>query len=272
MMRRFRLLFVCLILCVAVVDDSQAQPTPDLWSPQELPVSERGQVVGIIDGDTVTFSDGREVRLTGIQAPKLPLSRPNFKAWPLASESKTALETLALDRQVTLHVDGNGQDRHRRILAHVVTSDGTWLQGEMVARGMARVYTFADNRRLGATLLEQEKIARAAGLGIWRLAYYRIRASEPAALEPDVGSFQLVQGRVAETARVRNWTYLNFGEDYRTDFTISVNRRDLNMFESAGLDLLALEGRKVRVRGWLKDFNGPLIQVTQPEQIEILSD
>ena len=32
------------------------------------------------------------------------------------------------------------------------------------------------------------------------------------------------------------------------------------------------EGGRVRVRGWLKSFNGPMIEVTHPEQIEILKE
>ena len=72
------------------------------------------------------------------------------------------------------------------------------------------------------------------------------------------------------TARVRNRIYLNFGEDYKTDFTISIDRTAWSMFTESGLDPLSLEGKIVLVRGWIKDFNGPLIEVTHPEQIEIL--
>ncbi len=62
---------------------------------------ERGpsaRVVGVTDGDTVTIADpidgAREIRLVGIQAPKLPLGRKNFPEWPLAPEAKAALEAL----------------------------------------------------------------------------------------------------------------------------------------------------------------------------------
>ena len=54
-----------------------------------------GSVSSIVDGDTLVLDDGREIRLVGVQAPKLPLGRPNFKKWPLADESKALLETLA---------------------------------------------------------------------------------------------------------------------------------------------------------------------------------
>ena len=67
----------------------------------------------------------REVRLVGIQAPKLPLNRPNFKEWPLAREAKDELEKLVLNQRVTLSYGGARMDRHGRTLAHLHTDDGT---------------------------------------------------------------------------------------------------------------------------------------------------
>ena len=31
-----------------------------------------------------------------------------------------------------------------------------------------------------------------------------------------------------------------------------------------------MEGKRIRVRGWLRSYNGPVIDVTHPEQIELL--
>jgi len=33
-----------------------------------------------------------------------------------------------------------------------------------------------------------------------------------------------------------------------------------------------LKDQRVRVRGWVRQFNGPLIDVTHPEQIEVLGE
>ena len=44
----------------------------------------RGVVTGISDGDTLVLDSGLVVRLIGLQAPKLPLGRDGFEAWPLA--------------------------------------------------------------------------------------------------------------------------------------------------------------------------------------------
>ena len=94
-----------------------------------LEPGERAKVVEVVDGDTVLLDDGWQVRLVGIQAPKLPLGRKNFKKWPLADESKSVLEALVLDRQVILAYGGQRVDRHGRRLAHLFLGDETWIQG-----------------------------------------------------------------------------------------------------------------------------------------------
>ncbi|UCH76054.1 MAG: thermonuclease family protein [Rhodospirillales bacterium] len=224
----------------------------------------------VIDGDTVLLVDGREVRLVGIQAPKLPLGRTTFRKWPLADRARAALDLLTRDRKVSLYYGGRRTDRHGRQLAHLVLGDGRWIQRVLLEEGLARVYSFADNRALIAEMLAAERAARQAQAGIWADNFYAIRS--PLALTSDLGTFQLVEGRIVDAARVRGTTYLNFGADWRTDFTIVVRSRNRAAFDEDGVDLLALEGRTVRVRGWIDNRNGPMIDVTHPEQIEVLGD
>ncbi|MFQ5972346.1 MAG: thermonuclease family protein [Alphaproteobacteria bacterium] len=253
------------LLLVILAGAAGVTAVPDVLAPGGEAV-----VVQVIDGDTVRLEDGREVRLVGIQAPKLPLGRPDFTAWPLAEAAKAALERLALGETVTLGYGDRRSDRHGRILAHLFTDDGLWLEGEMLERGLARVYTFTDNRRLVHEMLARERRARAAGRGIWTHAFYAIRQHD--ALGRISGGFAVVEGRVVDSAVVRGRGYLNFGEDYRTDFTISIAPRDLATFRREDVELSGYRGRRVRVRGWLKWLNGPMIDVTHPEQIEVLEE
>jgi len=227
-----------------------------------------GRVSAIVDGDTLVLEDGREVRLVGIQAPKLPLGRRNFKTWPLAARAKAALSALTLGKVLTLSHGGRRVDRYNRLLAHLYDEDGRWIQGELLRAGMARVYSFADNRAVVAEMLALERAARAARRGIWGDRFYRVRNAEDAGR--DIGGFHLVEGRVFAVAPRRKRTYINFGADWRSDFTITVAARARRLFRAAGLDLAQLEGRRIRVRGWVKSFNGPMIEATHPEQIEIL--
>jgi hypothetical protein len=138
----------------------------------------------------------------------------------------------------------------------------------MIEAGMARVYSFPDNRALVAELLVRETAARAARRGIWADPFYAVRSPDEAA--DHVDEFTLVEGRVLGVGRTSNRTYLNFGADYRTDFTVAVAARDRRVFDAAGIDLAAYEGHIIRVRGWLDTLNGPVIEATHPEQIELV--
>jgi endonuclease YncB( thermonuclease family) len=235
-----------------------------------LEIAETESVVEIVDGDTLILADGRQVRLVGIQAPKLPLGRPGFKAWPLAEEAKAALAELSLGGRVTLGYGGRRIDRHGRALAHLFDRAGVWIQGALIDRGMARIYSFADNRALVPEMLAREVAARAANRGIWALRAYAVR--DAAAVSPRLGGFELVEGRVVEAATVRKRTYLNFGADWRSDFTITIAPKTRRLFEAEGIDPLSYQGKLVRVRGWLKSYNGPLIEATHPEQIEVIEE
>ena len=226
-------------------------------------------VTAVVDGDTVKLDDGRQVRFVGIQAPKLPLGRPNFPTWPLAPEAKALVEKLVLGQEVRLHLAPTPEDRHRRVLAHLTrTGDGLWLQAELLKRGLARVYTFPDNRVLADELLAFERQARADKLGMWGLPHYQIRT--PDNVRHDIGTFQLVEGRVFDVAQVKKTIYLNFAMNWRQDFTIQIDAKRALDFEAQGIDLKKLRGKRVRVRGWVKSKNGPLISLDHPERLELI--
>lgn len=236
--------------------------------PETLPYGGEVTVVSAVDGDTVVLDDGRQVRLVGIQAPKLPLGRPNFQAWPMGEEAKAALEMMSQGKTAVLRVAPTSPDRHGRILAHLVEKDsGRWMQGELLRQGLARVYTFPDNRVLADELLALEREARSENRGIWALPYYALRT--PDNVRHDTGTFQIVEGRVLDTARVKKRIYLNFGADWRSDFTIKVDTRYESLFREQGIDLLTLKGHRVRVRGWIKSQNGPMIELDHPERLEL---
>lgn len=75
-----------------------------------------------------------------------------------------------------------------------------------------------------------------------------------------------------DVAVVRGRTFLNYGEDWRSDFTVSIPARDWTRFADAGIVPADYQGRRIRVRGWLKSRNGPMIDITHPEQIEVLTE
>lgn len=250
-------------------DLSQAKPAlPGPALPGGLTPGESGRVAAVLFGDTIDLEDGLRVRLAGVQAPAA--ARTGTPAWPLAVEATTACSALCLGRTVRLHYADDRRDRWHRALAHVTTDDGTWLQGQLLQRGFARVYTWPRTATGARTLLDLERTARANRRGIWGDRFYRIR--NPGETWGDLDSWQIVEGRVADAAVVRGTAYLNFGLDWRNDFTFRAEGETRRAFGKAGIELADLTGLRVRGRGWVYPMNGPMIDLTHPAQLEVLED
>lgn len=233
----------------------------------------RGTVASVVDGDTVILDTGMVIRLIGTQAPKLALDRDGFAPWPKAEEAKAALAKLTLGQAVRLRYGGEREDRHGRALGQLfIEGAGTWVQAQMIAGGWARVYSFPDNRKCLAELMAAETQARTMKLGIWSDPYYTVRrADRPEAIAALEGHYELVEGRALVAEKAGGRIYLNFGRHWKEDFTAVIDGPAIARFKDAGLDPLVLGGALVRVRGWVDNRDGPRIEVTHPEQIEVLA-
>ena len=101
-------------------------------------------------------------------------------------------------------------------------------------------------------------------------AAYAVR--QAAALSPSLaGSFELVEGKVANVGIHDGRAFLDFRDDYRQGFSATVAPEDRKAFRNAGFALEDLAGRHVRLRGVIEEFGGrPEIALSNPYQIEIL--
>lgn len=263
-----------LALALTALLASEVIPAARACDRSDLSEPELATVAAVLDGETLKLGDGRTVRLIGAKAPMPPLGWRGDDPWPFVAEAKFALETLALGRTVELRFAGRRTDRHGQLLAQVFVAEGRdrlWIQEEMVAKGMARVYSLLDNNACVPELLEREKEARAARLGLWGASIYRvIAAGDLDRLGRLIHTFQLVEGTVVAVGEGAGRLYLNFAQDWRSDFTVSIARKDIGAFAAAGLEPFALAGKQIRVRGTLIWRNGPMIEASHPEQIELL--
>lgn len=233
-----------------------------IWAVVPVMADDALTVKAIVDADTLTLSNDTTVRLYGIQAPQP--AQENQKAWPLFGKAKDHLEDIALKEVVTLRSAPVPANRFGQHLAEVILEDGKSLQVAMLEAGMARVYTTAENPAIATALYPVEEKARSAKLGIWALPAYAVQTPETVGQHLD--RFQIVEGTVASTATIGGVTYLNFGADWRTDFTIAMNNTIASSIGAADL-----KGHKLRARGWVHEKNGPMLKVTHVQQIEFLN-
>lgn len=251
-------------------------PQPKIETLCELQPGPTRSVVRVIDAETVQLNDGSEVRLIGALAPRSPDMRPDAEPWLPEEEAVTALRALVLGRTVELAYAGRKRDRYGRLLAHLFLDRGgtrTWVQGELLRNGHARVYGLPGSYACMRELLAHEQVARDAQAGLWASAAYASRNARHArSLLRARNTYQIVVGEVARVKVTRNRTYLDFGKDWRRDFSVGVSAKTLRANPEWAKALTALEGRRVEVRGWIDYSYGPFINIEDPAQISVVEE
>lgn len=232
-----------------------------------------GKVRAIADGRSFTLEDGREIRLAAVEIPHLPGPGETGTKATAGLAARAALESMIAGQNVELRQNDMATDRYGR------TSALVYLQREgsqesvahaMLAKGFARVSAHVGERPCADELLARERAAREAKLGLWGEAYYVIVAAESGAeLVAERGHFMLAEGRVWSVRESGGTIYVNFGRQWSQALTMTILKRNERMFAAAGIEPKKLENRRVRVRGWVEERNGPRIEASRPEQIEI---
>jgi len=143
-----------------------------------LPVTERysfGQsvtwatVTKIVDGDTIWVDltgDGvgdSKVRYIGIDTPETTFGHHDC----YGQEATERNRTLCAGRQVALEKDVSETDRYDRLLRYVYLADGTWINGQLVREGYARVTIYPPDRRYEGQLYALQALAQADRAGGW---------------------------------------------------------------------------------------------------------
>lgn len=214
------------------------------------------RVAEVPAGDTMVCGDGRFVRLAGLRAPK-PAAWERGAAFTEAS--RDGLAQLLRGRSVTWETAV--PDRHGRLRARVLRDDGLDVREEVLRRGLAMVETQPECRDGAEGLLRLEMAARTAGRGLWALSRYRVQPAQ--SVQPH--GWRIVEGQVQAIARRGSVVYVNFGQDWRTDFTLRLTGAVLD-----AVDADSLPGRRLRVRGWVGWRSGPQMEPDHAESIEIL--
>ena len=224
-----------------------------------------GEAIG---GARFLSAQGQTVKLALVKAPEIWAPGAAYNSWPHGPESRQALQRAVSGKTITLFCEGQRTNRLGELVAHVVLPDGQWLAFDLVNAGDVFVFPGA-TRRQGLELLYQaEDAARAARKGVWN--YNNLQPVEALGNSVKAGWFQIVRGDVREVALVRGTYYLNFGDDWRTDFTIEIPPIVARQFAKWDIDPMSLKGERVEGRGWVDFKSGPRLLVQGPGQLRQL--
>jgi endonuclease YncB( thermonuclease family) len=213
----------------------------------------------------LTLTSGRTVKLLDIRFPADDAGLARALAW---------LRSLAGRRVAAAPVGST--DRWGRVAADVVLLDdgGPIDVAELlVGEGFAIVDAGERDALCRPPLLAREAQARSRRIGLWADARFRpVPAHDIERLRALIGQFALVEGRVRGVGERRERTYLNFGPDWKTDFTITIPKRTWAVLRERGVSAASLKGARVRARGIIEEWQGVALEITAADMLEVPGD
>ena len=255
------LFFVGACLCLNPALIRAASPTSAsqfhcLNADEALPAS----IARVTDGDTVVLSDGRRVRLIGINTLELNSTLTQDQEW--AVSAKVELEKQIQAKRVSLILGLEEFDRHERTLAHLRLNDGSSVAEALISKGLGVSIAVGSNKRCAGQYERAEQIARQARLGIWDKPGNWLNNDKQLTVRER--GFRLVTSTVIKARRSKNRTYLELKNGLR----VTLNR---HFFTATGTHAQNLQGKRVEVRGWLGKDAGKLnLTLSHPSNLRVL--
>jgi micrococcal nuclease len=139
-------------LSLAGCGDNQSPAPPDLTG---------CEVSFVIDGDSITCADGREIRLLLIDAPEIAQE-------PYGGQARDVLRGLVpVGTRLDVEYDADTRDDFGRDLTYLYVSDGTMVNEQMAFLGYAVALIIPPNGRYEDRIRAAVADAEAAERGLW---------------------------------------------------------------------------------------------------------
>lgn len=195
----------------------------------------------VVDGDTLRLSDGRSVRMIGLNTPELGKQGRSDEPFAVAARKRLQALVDASGGRVGLLPGTQAKDHYGRTLAHIYSASGANLEAQMLADGLGFQVAVAPNVDLVACQQTAERSARKAGLGLWR------QSPVLKAEQIQRSGFAVISGRVSKVQRNRGGIWI----ELQDALVLRVAPNLVGQFDNARLQ--ALKGKQIEVRGWIVD-------------------
>ncbi len=203
-----------------------------------LPVKKSAKVLDIVSNKVIKTDIGN-VKLANLQ---------------IKNDIKSELSNLLLNKEVIIWSNSDeSYDRYNNLTAHV-TIDNLWIQEYLIKNKLA--YAMPNNifPNIIDKLYDAETISSTQDINDIEIT----------------NDFEIIEGQIISAKLQKKYFYLNFDKDWKSDFTISIKKSDLKNFPKEYQREEFWLNKKVRVRGYLEEYYGPIIKVKYPKQIQIL--
>ncbi|WP_028775068.1 thermonuclease family protein [Shewanella waksmanii] len=189
----------------------------------------------VIDGDTIVLSDGRTVRLIGVNSPEIDRQYPELSE-PYANQARQFMQQLLHKGQtLQLAFDQRKLDPYGRTLAYVYTEKGQHVQEALLGEGYAKARVY-QNDYFWQCLNSVEALAREKQRGLWNHPSYQAKQISQLNRD-DRNQWREIRGTVTGFERKAQHLWLIIDEKFyvgipREDFRKFSNILNLNLLES----------------------------------------
>jgi len=191
-----------------------------------------------------------------------------YNPQPFSLEAKRMNQKLVENKFIRVEFDVEKLDAYGRLLGYCFVGD-TFVNNELIKDGLAVLYTKPPNVKYTKVFIKSQEEARRLHKGLW--GSYKVVSSDDA--YKFTNQIRRVRGRVLNTYKSRKAVYLNFGRDYKTDFTVVIFNDCIKFFRAKDIEpQVFYKGKEVEVWGRIREYNGPEIIVSVPYQIKVLDE
>lgn len=220
------------------------QPNAKLLRCSPFATAKPVQVASVYDGDTLTLSDGRKIRLLGINTSEV--ASRGSPDQPFSLEAKRAVQSfIKQSKQIQLLTDIKIKDHYGRWLGHIYNETGDSLNQSLLQQGLAYHVVIPPNLSLAECLGQTAQEAQKYQRGLWSAkGIPPIKAKLVKS-----GGYQRVQGRVTSIGTAKHWRI-------KLDNAVTVMVYSEHQYRFTKGWLQHLESKRVEVRGWVYQSKG----------------
>jgi endonuclease YncB( thermonuclease family) len=202
--------------------------------------AQKVEVAYVYDGDTVKLSDGRKIRLIGINTPEE--KKDTQPAEFLAREATIELKTLLRGADVSLSLGIEKQDRYKRWLGHLYIN-GESVAEQLLSAGLAYQIGIPPNVQFADCFKRAEESAAFAGRGLWKISPWQNVKD----LKGKESGFRLLIGKISAIKPIRS------GWIVEVDDLLAIKvSHEVGQGLSERFEWQKAVGETVRIRGWVK--------------------
>lgn len=203
------------------------------------------RVSHVYDGDTIKLKDGRKLRLIGINTSER--GRDDETDQPFYQAAKSRLQQIIKqNRSIIKIVTGKQKrDRHKRLLAHVFSPDGTNITATLLNEGLGFSIVIPPNLQFLNCYQNVEQVAEKLKRGIWAHSFSQPIESDSLNTSKSNLGFKRVIGRIQRINQSSSAYWLTI----ENNFALRIMKRDLRYFRDYHPETLL--NKKIIAKGWI---------------------